>query len=123
MRGGRLKRLLRWDLINFGISGVALVVITLCTCSFESVVNFRDLQYEAQFKANVFWCIVLYSLLSLPFVIFEIPCLQTVLTHSDVTGFDETGACVAFRLQRTPSEQNEVEGIKKAKPTYNGLFA
>merc|ERR1712039_1066366 len=49
-----------------------------------------------QFKEDLFWCKVLYGLLSLPFFPFMIPVFLQVLTHCEFTGYNESGACVAF---------------------------
>jgi hypothetical protein len=47
-----------------------------------------------QFRAAIFWCRVLYGLLSLPFVVFTLPLFFEAFTHSRPTGYTERGDCV-----------------------------
>eukprot|EP00437_Effrenium_voratum_P027054 CAMPEP_0181413868 /NCGR_PEP_ID=MMETSP1110-20121109/9202_1 /TAXON_ID=174948 /ORGANISM="Symbiodinium sp., Strain CCMP421" /LENGTH=486 /DNA_ID=CAMNT_0023536711 /DNA_START=21 /DNA_END=1478 /DNA_ORIENTATION=+ len=90
--GGRLANLLRYDVGCFMLS--LLVLFTLTAGNLEN----RETEVHASayrhFQENIFWCKVLYSLLSMPFSLFTIQPLQQVLTHTAPTGFNEFGACV-----------------------------
>jgi len=92
MRGGRLRALLRYDFCGFMLSLVMFVPILVDTAIQEPTYA----KFAARAKQTIFWCRILYSLLSLPFVIFIIPGLGRVLTHSVNTGYDSTGACLEF---------------------------
>ncbi|CAE8640033.1 unnamed protein product, partial [Polarella glacialis] len=108
--GGRLRHLLFYDMKCFAVSLLALFLLTAATCDdvrLESgvVQQFSQLIGQRQFRENVFWCTVIYSLLSLPFTAFAIPGLQTILTHSDPTGYNRQGACVVWRLAHASANQ------------------
>merc|ERR1712070_356154 len=62
-----------------------------------------------QFQANVYWCCVLYSLLSMPFAAFNIPAIHTLLIHGDPTGFNANGACVGFIILSQKTEDPEAQ--------------
>eukprot|EP00929_Paragymnodinium_shiwhaense_P058186 TRINITY_DN29138_c0_g1_i2.p1 TRINITY_DN29138_c0_g1~~TRINITY_DN29138_c0_g1_i2.p1 ORF type:complete len:795 (-),score=140.13 TRINITY_DN29138_c0_g1_i2:153-2537(-) len=88
-RGGRLRRLLRYDVCCFIAS--FLVVAAMHIGAPELTQN--DL------RAALYWCRVVYALLSLPFSLFVLPVFQQLLTHCIVTGFNEHGACVEFAFR------------------------
>ena len=50
-------------------------------------------------SACLFWVRVLYSLTTVPFFLFTLPVLSTVLTHAKPTGFNRFGSCVPFKVQ------------------------
>jgi len=98
-QGGRLANLLRYDVICLAFSLIVLFSLTVMSCDvFPDGVFNMHLLSDPQFRGMVYWCCVLYSLLSLPFAVFVIPGLQTILTHSDPTGYNVHGACVAFEI-------------------------
>lgn len=103
-RGGRLRWLLRYDMVAFALS-VATYVPIYAVKSEESHAENRRHPHMAlvHAKETVYWCRILYSLLSLPFVLFAVPLFARVLTRSVCTGYDEFGACVEFRY-REPTE-------------------
>jgi len=94
-KGGRLRFLMRYDLICFISSFVILLPIYFAS-AFHAFSTIDSSSKMVHAKQTVFWCRILYSLLSLPFVIFVIPGLGRVLTHSVTTGYDSTGACLEF---------------------------
>ena len=49
---------------------------------------------DYQLRATLYWCRVLYGLLSLPFALFTVPLLFEALTHSRATGYKPNGECV-----------------------------
>ncbi|CAK0846808.1 unnamed protein product [Prorocentrum cordatum] len=120
--GGRLRKLLFYDVKCFVASFLVLLLLTACLCAghFEQGGSLRSLRTDPQFCANVFWCCVMYSLMSLPFVAFSIPGWQAVLVHSDPTGFNGHGACVALTLPNAQTTTTEAEDDSKA-PTWMRL--
>ncbi|CAK0869842.1 unnamed protein product [Prorocentrum cordatum] len=105
-KGGRLGQLLKWDVKAFVLSNVALVALAIWTSRLDPDFAQRGaaewLHHSPQFKQDLFWCKVLYGLLSLPFLPFSISFLCKVLTHCEWTGFNEKGACVAFEVEPRP---------------------
>eukprot|EP00932_Pfiesteria_piscicida_P004222 SRR837773.14123.p1 GENE.SRR837773.14123~~SRR837773.14123.p1 ORF type:complete len:254 (-),score=65.63 SRR837773.14123:97-858(-) len=99
-KGGRLRFLMRWDLVCFVGSWIFMLPFYVASSYHPLTAEAGpEASYRASIvhaKATVFWCRILYSLLSLPFVIFVIPGLGRVLTHSMVSGYDRTGACQEF---------------------------
>lgn len=103
-RGGRLGGLLHYDVICFIISFCAVAPLYIMAEQQEAhvgqegekvqVVSLAELWLRA--KAVVYWCQVVYALLSLPFAFFVIPVFSWLLTHSTFTGYNENGACVEF---------------------------
>ncbi|CAE7223235.1 unnamed protein product [Symbiodinium sp. CCMP2592] len=93
-RGGRLAMLLRYDVSCFALSLFVLFLLTLSTMELRE----REVTPLRHLQENIFWCKVLYSLLSMPFSLFTIQPLQQVLTHAAPTGFNSLGACVPFNL-------------------------
>ncbi|CAE7761811.1 unnamed protein product [Symbiodinium pilosum] len=93
-QGGRLASLLKYDVTCFAISLLVLVVLTLSSYELPD----RHVTLWRHLLENIFWCKVLYSLLSMPFSLFTIQPLQQVLTHAAPTGFNAQGACVPFSL-------------------------
>jgi len=98
--GGRFRALLRYDRMCFVASVVLLFLLVLPQIVHMVLENglraIADLKGDPQFNAKMFWCCVLYSLLSLPFFPFMISGLQEVMTHCYATGFNRHGACVAY---------------------------
>lgn len=94
--GGRLQSMLYYDFF------CALVCIGLLFFLNETTeVRGGDSSTKWdnwQFRANMFWMQVLYSLLSFPFVIFQIPIVFSVLTHAKPTGYSPNGRCVRTQL-------------------------
>mmetsp|Transcript_51060 Transcript_51060/g.163412 ORF Transcript_51060/g.163412 Transcript_51060/m.163412 type:complete len:939 (-) Transcript_51060:118-2934(-) len=117
--GGRLRHLLFYDMKCFAASFMLLGLLTGVTCAdhFWGGNSTQSLFADPQFCANVFWCCVLYSILSLPFASFAIPGWQAVLTHSDPTGYNRFGACVAFGL----SPAGSTEEAEEAEESGMGL--
>merc|ERR1711972_1010360 len=79
-RGGRLANLLWYDMATF----------TFSTGIFAAVPQMHNTARRA--KVGVYWCKVLYSLLSLPFVLFVLPVCSWMLTHCTFTGYNVHGA-------------------------------
>ena len=65
-----------------------------------------------QMRATLYWCRILYALLSLPFVLFAIPLLDGALTTARPTGYDEDGACLRLL---TATERSAQRARKRAE--------
>eukprot|EP00929_Paragymnodinium_shiwhaense_P076453 TRINITY_DN39314_c0_g1_i1.p1 TRINITY_DN39314_c0_g1~~TRINITY_DN39314_c0_g1_i1.p1 ORF type:complete len:335 (+),score=45.84 TRINITY_DN39314_c0_g1_i1:158-1162(+) len=108
-RGGRLARLLTWDLACFALSLCLLACMTYLgtseTHSTSTPQHSAYLEYMEgswQFRTSVFFARVFYSVLSFPFVAFMIPGLNGVLTHTTATGYNRQGMCVPYVLHPVP---------------------
>jgi hypothetical protein len=108
-RGGRIGRLLRYDLCMFTLSSFLFLVIYVAGEE-HSEPSHRKF---TRAKQTIFWCRILYSIFSLPFVIFVIPGLGRVLTHSVQTGYDSTGACLDFAFKSRFVDRSKAE-VRKA---------
>ena len=97
-RGGRMGKLLKYDVACFLISLLVLLLLNSKTLFWKSGSS-RVTPYR-HFQEDIFWCKVLYSLLSFPFSFFTIQPLQQVLTHAAPTGFNAQGACVPFCMAK-----------------------
>merc|ERR1712113_401827 len=86
-QGGRLLRILWWDLASF----------MLCL---SGLVGLQYIEGYGEFLTNLFWCRVAYSMLSFPFFFFYLPGLRQLLTHAEPTGFASNGRCVPFELRK-----------------------
>mmetsp|Transcript_35493 Transcript_35493/g.101347 ORF Transcript_35493/g.101347 Transcript_35493/m.101347 type:complete len:765 (+) Transcript_35493:57-2351(+) len=117
-RGGRLQALLRYDLRCFILSMGLLLVMEVHSCIRRNVgwptdeKEFWDETHTWHFKTRLFWVRAVYSLLALPFFLFNIPVLQSVLTHTRATGWNPNGVVVAYLLPPVvpePSTGPEIE--------------
>ena len=106
-RGGRMSSLLNYDVGCFAFSLLVLLVLTGGNLMMRE--NHQVTAYR-HFQEDIFWCKVLYSLLSMPFALFTIQPLQQVLTHAAPTGFNDFGECVPFRMADKPV------GVSMAEP-------
>jgi len=93
--GHRLHVLLKYDMMCFGVSLVLLAVLTLNLCG---RIELQDLLHHPQFSSNIFWCNVLWSLSTLPFLPLNISWLFAAFSRSAPTGFNAQGACVGFLI-------------------------
>lgn len=122
---GRLYNLLRYDLKCFVLSLFLLAIATICSCDEVLWGNASWHQFinHPQLCANVFWCLCLYSISTLPFAIFLIPPLFTILTHSNPTGYNWNGACVAWtvppcEISEQDSEDKDGEGAEHSPISF-----
>merc|ERR1712079_701819 len=95
-RGGRLGGLLHYDVVCFVISFCAMAPLYVMAEEQEEVQGVALAEHWLRAKAVLYWCQVLYALLSLPFALFIIPVFSWLLTHATFTGYNENGACVEF---------------------------
>merc|ERR1712216_329047 len=111
-KGGRLAKLLSWDLLCFALSlGLLAFMVHYGTSETnEGRTVLGQEEYESymstwEFRTSIFFARVFYSLLSFPFIIFMIPGLNGILTHTTATGYNRQGMCVPFVLHPVPKEQ------------------
>jgi len=105
--GGRLRGSLHWDLACFVLCSAGLVALQSCTA-------------WAEFLANLFWCRVVYSMLSFPFFIFFLPGFRQLLTHAEPTGFARDGRCVPYKLRALPEAAQPLLGTGASSPSSAG---
>ena len=90
-RGGRLVELFWWDsFCVFFVLALALIAWGLVG------------QTGWQLRATLFWLKALFGLLSLPFLLFKIPVLNTLLMQVRPTGYDDKGRVVLHTRVRPP---------------------
>jgi len=116
-RGGRLAGLLGYDFICFLLSCAFLAGLVYLDVSHlrpggKDVGDMDEagLKQEMRswiFKVNLFWARVFYAFLSFPFVIFMIPGINSILTHTTATGYNRQGVCVPYMLHPVPDDPQE----------------
>lgn len=117
-RGGRLAVLLVWDLFSFILSFVLLVALCNVDVSharvggrptdmtaWENISTWDGMKAAIskdfttwEFRTTFFMIRIFYAFLSFPFVIFMLPILNSILTHTQPTGFNSQGLCVPYML-------------------------
>ena len=110
-----MSSLLNYDVACFAFSLLVLLVLT----GGHLMMSKEDHQVTAyrHFQEDIFWCKVLYSLLSMPFALFTIQPLQQVLTHAAPTGFNDFGECVPFRMaEKAIGSVGPVGSVSMAEP-------
>lgn len=116
-RGGRLTGLLGYDLCCFLLSCALIYGLTMVDLAST---NHADLQRAAtdkdlllsdlqrwQFRSRVFFGRILYGLLSFPFMVFQLPVLSGILTHTIPTGYNSQGLCVPYLLRPMPDAEGD----------------
>mmetsp|Transcript_44419 Transcript_44419/g.142370 ORF Transcript_44419/g.142370 Transcript_44419/m.142370 type:complete len:550 (+) Transcript_44419:97-1746(+) len=124
-RGGRLFGLLFWDLLSFILSCVMLALLCDIDISharvggrptdmskWQNIFSWNgdknaiatDLN-SWEFKETFFLIRIIYGLLMFPYLIFVVPMLNGILTHTTPTGFNKQGMCVPFMLPRIPAKK------------------
>jgi len=96
-RGGRLKGFMFYDLITF-LASVAIFLL----CVFVGHAT-----YDWQVKATYYFAKIIYGMLSLPWLVFALPMIPTVLTRSRPTAYDKEGNCVPMIPIRHVPEDDE----------------
>lgn len=115
-RGGRIRRLLCYDIFCFLLSCAFLAFLLWINAAHlrpGEKVPHRHAGVEDLSKnvttgfghVAVFWTRVFYSMLSVPFFFFSIPGLNSILTHTTPTGYNRNGRCVPCILRPMPSEE------------------
>lgn len=111
----RIAPLLGWDLFAFLLS-LGLLYFLACVdtahlrpggqeatlaAAIDVTANLQDVR-GPEFLTRIYLVRIVYALLSLPFMLFQIPVLGSMLTHTSPTGFNKNGACVALMLKPMP---------------------
>lgn len=96
-RGGRLRKLLMYDVCCFVTSFVVIFLLHL---------KWSGPHQRDDLRPAIYWSRVVYALFALPFSLFVLPVFFELLTHCIATGHNEHGACVefAYRIEK-PSEE------------------
>mmetsp|Transcript_156003 Transcript_156003/g.500250 ORF Transcript_156003/g.500250 Transcript_156003/m.500250 type:complete len:453 (+) Transcript_156003:105-1463(+) len=116
-KGGRLTGLLGWDITAF--------LLSCCFAYFLMYVDSAHLRpggekttstnfaailddvWKWQGHTAIFWARVFYAMLCFPFMVFLIPGLNSILTHTTATGYNRNGACVPCMLHPMPENKNK----------------
>mmetsp|Transcript_76875 Transcript_76875/g.235309 ORF Transcript_76875/g.235309 Transcript_76875/m.235309 type:complete len:404 (-) Transcript_76875:35-1246(-) len=116
-KGGRLGGLLGYDVLCFLLSCVFWVTLTFLDASHArpggqpaTPVSVEDMLHDSttwQGHTAIFWARVFYALLAFPFVVFLIPGLNSILTHTTATGYNANGLCVPYMLRPAPDEPDK----------------
>lgn len=116
-KGGRLQGLLGYDVVCFLLSTALCGFLTYVDASHlrpgglpQQPAGWAEMQGDAdtwEGHTAIFWARVFYAFLSFPFVVFLIPGLNSVLTHTTATGFNRNGLCVPFMLHPMPADKDK----------------
>jgi len=85
--GGVITYFLIWDLISFAAVGSFVLM----------KVNGSDESLDSQWRlrTSLYFSKEMLGLLSLPFLVFQVPVVKDALTHTKKTGYDRAGKCMA----------------------------
>ena len=84
-RGGRrLRILMYWELFASILTVLIYFILTILVIKNDKVSK----------RESVYFCQVLYGLLSFPFLVFSVPLMTTLLTRTRDTKYDKYGRCV-----------------------------
>lgn len=92
-RGGRLGQMFWWE------STCVLVVVGM---GMVAMYLFQAHQHTGRLLTELYWLKVIFGLLSLPFLVFKIPILSTLLMQVRATGYDPNGRVVLHTKSRLP---------------------
>jgi len=125
-KGGRLRAWLGYDLTTFVLSVVAFYLL-LCidkgnlrphgkpSQGWPSPKEISTMEaIEQSGHVAVYWARVIYALFSLPFLLFWIPGLQGILTHTRMTGYNRKGLCVPYMLHPMPKEKKDKDRMSNS---------
>jgi len=118
-RGGRLAGLLTYDVICLLFSLAVLVLLAQMDVSHAKpgglpsvnvpVKNWEDIKQVVnsdfgtwKFRIDFFMVRIVYGFLSLPFLVFQLPIVNSILTHTRPTGYNLNGVCVPYLLPPMP---------------------
>mmetsp|Transcript_44995 Transcript_44995/g.143338 ORF Transcript_44995/g.143338 Transcript_44995/m.143338 type:complete len:515 (-) Transcript_44995:143-1687(-) len=118
-RGGRLHGLLLWDLFSFAVSCIFFFLLIYTDVThlrpdgqpsrprevkdWEEVEEvFEEDLWTWNFRVSFFFTRTFYAWLSFPFLVFQLPVVNSVLTHTTATGYNRRGFCVPYMLPPLP---------------------
>lgn len=103
-RGGRLRGLMTYDLVCFLLSFAFLCFLAYCDIGHtDRHLDLNGIGQEAHSPEGhvaLFWARMLYSFMALPFLLFKIPGIFDILTHTVPTGYNRHGKCVPYLLKQ-----------------------
>lgn len=82
--GKRLSCLMVWEFITELLTAGLFVILYFFVIKSE----------KASMRESIYFCQIIYAVLSFPFLIFSIPCMTVILTKSRETKYDKYGRCV-----------------------------
>jgi hypothetical protein len=100
-RGGRITGLLGYDFSCFCASLALLAGLAYMTAN-EQDIPYKEVVHTWEFKTAIFWARIFYSILAFPFIVFMIPGINSILTHTTATGYNRQGVCVPYMLHPMP---------------------
>jgi len=122
-RGGRLAPLLCWDIMTFVLSialFISLVYVDITHLRPDGqpadvvdhpVHTWKDIGHIINedlgtwnVRVAVFISRTFYAWLSFPFLVFKIPVITSILTHTSPTGYNRRGVCVPFMMRPMPKD-------------------
>lgn len=92
-RGGVLPKMVALDM--FFLLCIGGLVATLALTGDHALSN-EPYSQNVHFRAVLYWCRVLYGLLSAPFLVFLAPVVPRLLTHARPTAYNLAGDTVPF---------------------------
>ena len=115
----RTRFWLHWDLFAFFVSAcVGAFVIQQGTVIEDIAPEVEAARLGLaggwELRQVVFWCHVLHSLLSLPFLFLSLPLFHLVFTRSAATGYTPEGLCVP--LQKQAEDEPEPGSLLEPEP-------
>lgn len=82
--GGRLSKLMIWEFFT------VLIVVGIFLILYFFVIK----NEKVSMRESIYFCQIMYGLLSFPFLVFSIPMMTVILTKSRETTYDSFGRCV-----------------------------
>ena len=111
-RGGSLPSWMLYEFFLVLLVAGACVLAVLYTDDVDGPISLvdPDTGLEASndwwyLRSNLYWIRCLYGLLSLPFLVFRLPLMMSVLTKAKETGYTRNGKCVRILLKRERVEE------------------
>lgn len=120
-RGGRIRGLLAYDLVCFVLAVFLFIGLAVWKQAdpgqVEGIVVVQQSSAQRireKFGTEFFFARIFYGLLSAPFLIFCLPVLNGLLTHTKATGYNLYGICVPYMLR--PKEKEKKKGWSAVSP-------
>jgi hypothetical protein len=120
-RGGKIKWFVIYDTLIFFIAVGFLAYLTFVNEATK--VDSDNPDSIKMLKANFYWVMTVYQLLSFPFALLKMPLMYALLTHAKVTAYSRWGRCVP-PIKR-PIDKPEAERepfLRRLLASGGGLF-
>lgn len=110
-RGGRLRGLLTYDLVCFFTSFLFYAFLVYCNMvearknGIGAAPDLAPTHLESEADSPeghtaLYWARIVYAFTAFPFIIFKIPGVFDILTHTTPTGYNRNGMCVPYVLRQ-----------------------